>query len=235
MKELQKKLNTMFSDLLFESQRHLYFLDNRSLRSVSKTVETYYPPFDEAKWLPIIARRDRVTEQELKHKWQTINITACDLGHETHDFLEHYNGLQTSSSPQQAAGIKYLKSLQGKYIIVAKELKMYSKRLRYAGTCDLLLYNIITGKFVLADYKTNADIFKTFGMMNEPFEYLESNPYNHYQIQLSLYHLMLKEKGIDIEDRILVYLLANGEYKTYSLYDFTDVLEQDLTSKLMSA
>ena len=39
---------------------------------------------------------------------------------------------------------------------------MYHKKYKFAGTCDTLLYNTHTGKYILTDYKTNEDLFKNF-------------------------------------------------------------------------
>lgn len=225
---IQERVKAMFSDLIFEDRRHLYFVDEKRLPSVSKLVEHHQHPFDENKWLPIIAKRDNVSIHELKHKWLTINQEACDLGHTTHNFLEKFSGIQTPSSPQQIAGIKFFKEILKEYDIVAREIRMYSRKFGYAGTADLLLYHRLTGEYVLADYKTNKDLFKTYGLLKTPFDYLENNPYNHYQLQLSYYQIMLDEVNINISKRLLVYLKADETYKIYELFDFTEYLKSYL-------
>lgn len=219
----------MFSGLSFDSQRHLYFWQGvRVPKSVSAKVEEHEYPFDERKWLPICAKRDNVTEHELRHKWQTTNKEACDLGTETHEFLERYSGLESPTTAQQKAGIQFLKDTLVEHEIVAKEIRMYSRKYNYAGTADLLLRHRTTGNLILADYKTNKDIFKTFGLLKNPFQYLESHPYNKYQLQLSYYQIMLEEINCCISDRLLVYLKADGTYKTFNTVDFTTHLEDYL-------
>lgn len=232
IKHLQDKLKAVFSDLKFDPVKHIYYWQGQRVRkSVTGLVEHHVPPFDEAKWLPICARKEGKTEHELKHEWQTINKEAKVLGTETHDFLEHYNGLKTPSTPQQKASIQFLKDILVDYEIVAKELRMYSRKWKFAGTADLLLRHRQTGKLVIADYKTNKDIFKTFGLMLQPFMYLENHPYNHYQLQLSYYQLMLQEVSCSISERLLVYLKADGTYKIFPLVDFTTYLEDYLTKE----
>lgn len=233
----------MFSDLRFDSQRHLYFVDGVNYPSVSSIVESFAPKFNPSSRMldACVAKVKReeglvLTVQQLQHKWQTINKTACDLGTETHTFMENFSGLQTPRTPQEKAGIEYIKDLRGKYIINLKELRCYSKKYRFAGTMDLPLQ--VVGKewyvVVIDDYKTNGDLFKAYDYMYPPFEYLESTPFNKYQIQLSLYHIMLEEAGLEVINRRIVYLKADGTYKTYNLYDFTSVLKEVLKLRLVA-
>src|SRR5687767_1289149 len=221
IQNITDRIDAMFSDLIFDEQRHLYFVKDRRLPSVSSKVESHAEKFDVNKWAPICARREGITEHEIRHKWQTINKDACDLGHETHDYLEHFNGLKTPSTPQEKAGIKFLTDYLNDYRIVRREIRMYSRKYWYAGTADLLLYNIRTGEFALADYKTNRDLFKGYGFLLPPFQYLECHPYNKYQLQLSYYQLLLKEISINITRRMVIHLKADETYKVYDTYDFT--------------
>ena len=222
---LEERILNIFSPLQFEEARHIYTLDGKRLPSVSKLIERHYEPFNEAKFLPLCAKKEGLTEHELKHQWQTKNKRACDLGHETHTFMENYRGYQVPTSPQQEAGIKYIKSLEGEYRISFRELRAFSRKYQYSGTMDLPLENIATGNYVIDDYKTNGDLFKTYGKFKAPFEYLDSNPYNKYQFQLSYYKIMLEEVGLKVEQNRIVYLMADGNYKIYPLYDFSEELK----------
>lgn len=229
-------INAMFSGLTFESQRHLYFWEGERVhKSITGLVEDHADEFDEAKWLPICAKKEGMTEHELKHKWQTINKQGCELGSETHDFMEMYTGLETPSSPQQVAGIAYLKEALEEYDIVYRELRMYSRKYKFAGTTDLLLKHKITGEYVLADYKTNKDLFKAYGMLKPPFQYLENHPYNKYQLQLSYYQMMLDEINIHVSKRVLVYLRADATYLVYPTWDFVESLHDYLNNKMQNA
>lgn len=231
MKQVQKNLNSLFKDLIFEPVRHTYFRQGRYLPAVSNKVKEYVPEFDEAYWLPRCAKKEKVTEHELKHRWQTINTTACELGTRVHIFLENYTGLQTPSLPQEIAGIKFLKAIAGKYSILARELRGYSLKYGFAGTMDMPLLNLQTGKIVIADWKTNGDLFKSYGYMLPPFRQYENMPYNHYQVQLSLYRGILVEAGFEVEDTWIVHLKADAEFKVYSTYNFLRELSTDMTSK----
>lgn len=225
------RIDSVFSDLVFDEQRHLYFVKNTKLPSVSSKVEAHAEKFDINKWAPICARKEGITEHEIRHKWQTINKDACELGHETHDYLEHFNGLKTPSTPQEKAGVKFLTDHLGEYEIIKREIRMYSKRYKYAGTADLLLRHIGTGDFILADYKTNRDLFKSYNFLLPPFQYLECHPYNKYQLQLSYYQILLEDVAIPIKKRLIIHLKADETYRIFEGVDFTSQLREHLESK----
>ena len=99
--DIRNKISTMFSDLQFDSQRHLYFVEGVKYPSVSSRVELHAPKFDAEKILPYSAKKEGVTVDELRRKWQTINKSACDLGHEVHEFLENFSGIETPDIPKK--------------------------------------------------------------------------------------------------------------------------------------
>lgn len=228
----------MFSDLSFDSQRHLYYWKGmRVPYSVTGLIKNFIPPFNELKMLPLSAAKAsklenrEVSVHELKRRWQLINNTACELGTRTHNFLEHYTGLETPTTPQEIAGVKYIKDLRGKYEISFRELRAYSKEFDFAGTMDIPLKVIGKDEYVIDDYKTTGDLFKAYEYMFTPFSYLESSAYNHYQLQLSYYKIMLEDIGMKIVGTRLVHLMADEQYKIYPLYDFSKELRQYHRSK----
>lgn len=240
MSGLINKLNTVFSDLRFDGQRHLYFVKGKNFPSVSKLVELHAPKFDADLWLPRSVdkynRENPTTPKtiaQLRQEWRKTNEDACDLGHETHDFMEKFTGIQTPKTPQQEAGVKFFKDYMGEYDIVFREFRMRSLKYEYAGTEDLILQHKNTGKIVTADYKTNKDLFKAFRgvYLHAPFENMEMNPYNKIQIQLSYYQIMLEEVGLEVEDRWLVYLKSDGTYRIFKLWNFTKELKLYMDSK----
>lgn len=228
----------MFSDLTFDSQRHLYHWKGKIVPlSVSGLVERHVHKFDPHKIVyggkSIVelsaAKASRnegreISVHELQHSWQTINKNACELGTEIHAFMEEYTGLQTPKLPQERAGIQYIKDVSREYIISFRELRAYSREFNYAGTMDIPLKYKNKDVFVIDDYKTNKDLFKSYDNLKPPFDHLEATPYNKYQLQLSYYQIMLEEIGLEIENRRLVYLKADGTYRIFPLFDFTDDL-----------
>ena len=101
----------------------------------------------------------------------------------------------------------------------------------YAGTFDILLAYRYKGKIVfsLQDFKTNMSLYKDYArsngqMMLSPFDDLYDEPYSHYSLQLSLYSLGLKQIGIDVIDRVIIWLKDDGTYEKIKTPDLTEKL-----------
>lgn len=231
IEEVKNKILQMFSDLNFDKQRHFYFIGTQSYPSVSSKVNSHAEKFNEKKWLRSCAPKRGLTENQLKQQWDTKRDVACERGTDTHDYLEQFDGLRHANTLQKKAGVLFLKEIisEGRYIILFKELRMYHRLYKYAGTADLILWDTWTNSLVIADYKTNEDLFKTFKWLLAPFDYLENNPYNKYQLQLSYYDIILSQVGFKVSERWIVYLKPLGGYKIHKTVDFTKQLS-DLMS-----
>lgn len=101
----------------------------------------------------------------------------------------------------------------------------------YAGTFDILLAYRYKGKIVfsLQDFKTNNSLYNDYArnfeqMMLEPFDDLYDEPLSHYAIQLSLYSLGLKQIGINVVDRVIIWLKEDGTYEKIKTPDLTNTL-----------
>lgn len=230
-------ISNKFKDLRFNELKHEYRVNEKELKPVSNIVGEFKEPFDTEGIATKYAKKHGRTKEAVIAQWKGINDEANELGHTTHRFGEDYAYAKYFDSSDlsvfipvnshQKAVIKYWDELPHYLMPVSLELKMYSKLFDFAGTCDVLLYNSNTGRFILADYKTNKDIFKNFAgnVMLPPFHYMLDMPYNHYQLQLSLYHMLMEEAGYEIEDRVIIWLLPDGTYKLYSTGDFRKMLK----------
>jgi hypothetical protein len=233
IEHVKERINTMFADLSFDSQRHLYYVDGVNYPSVSSMVNLHVEKVDFEKMLPYCAAKEGCTVDELRQKWKTTRDDAARDGTKAHDFFESYTGIETPRTPKERAGVKFLLDILVDYEIVFRELRGYSRKYQFAGTMDLLLRHKLTGRYVIVDYKTNHvdKMFKAYQFLKEPFETLEAHAFNKYQIQLSYYDLMLDEIGVPISERILVHLKEDETYKMFPLYDFKEELCQFLDNK----
>ena len=224
----------MFSDLSFDSRRHLYYLGSEILPSVSKKVADLAPKFNAEKILPYSARKQRTTVPILREQWNNTRDVACAEGTETHTFAEEFNGMQKPLNELQRAAVKFFLEWVHKndYVIIAKECRVYSGKYRYAGTFDLLLQHRYTGKLLLIDYKTNKDLFKSYDYLLPPFTMMEDTPFNKYQLQLSFYRICLQEMGIDIDETYVVWFSRDGRYEILDTSDFTEELKDHMTKQL---
>ena len=102
----------------------------------------------------------------------------------------------------------------------------------YAGTGDIILYNKVKNYFLIADYKTNKDLFKNFKdqKLYYPFSHMLDTPFNKYQLQLSYYQLMLEQVGIPISKRLLLWLHDDATYDAYQMEDMTETIKKELNN-----
>lgn len=232
------QIKQAFGKLIFEPVAHTYTLNGENMLSVSKVVDKYVIPFPEDAALKY-AIKHNLTEDQVKQSWKRNSDSACDFGHGVHDFGENlfYNHSLLPAIPHEKALWLFWQQ-HGLFNVtfslspVACEARVYTLLHHYAGTFDLLLYDHERQGYIIVDYKTNKDLFKNFAgqMMITPFDFLLDTPYNHYQIQLSLYQIPLQDIGINIIDRWVIWLKPDGSYQKYETYDFTSYLRTDLNT-----
>lgn len=233
--QIRMELSEMFADLRFDEARHLYFVNGENYPSVSKKLESHYEKFDKELWLPRCAEKEGIPIWELEKKWDDKRDAACDMGHDTHDFLEHYKpGLDyLADIPQKKAGIKFFKDYihckNPRYTIIYRELRMIHRLFKFCGTTDILLWDNAEQCIVIADWKTNEDLFKTYGYLKAPFDHFQSNPFNKYQLQFSYYQLMIMQSKYKVSNRLLIYLDSEENYTLYPCIDLTKDLTEYLT------
>lgn len=241
---IQQKFNdllTMFDDLEFDEARHLYFVNGDNYPSVSKKLEEHYEKFDEKKWLEIKAPQEGVSVEELRARWHKKRDDACEKGHICHHYLEHFKlGMEhLADTPEKQAGVAFLMNYiykdNPRYYIITQEFRMIQRHFKYCGTTDMLLWDSWTDTIIVADWKTNEDLFKTYGTLKAPFTYLESNPFNKYQLQFSYYQLMVEQSKYKVSERWLIYLEADGMYSLHKTMDFTSDLDSFLKGNYYAA
>ncbi len=119
--QLKARIDKVFKPLTFNDKRHIYYWNGvKVFRSITKQVEEHVEKFDADKvvyggktLIQLSAAKQSklrgvpVTEHELRHEWQTSCKTGQELGTETHDYMEYYDGLKIADTPQKVAGIKF--------------------------------------------------------------------------------------------------------------------------------
>jgi ATP-dependent exoDNAse (exonuclease V) beta subunit len=235
METTKSKIEAYFRGLTFEEMQHEYSIENVGLPSVSKLIKLFHKPFNAEVMSNYTAIKENTTQEQVLKNWDEIREEACNRGHRVHQFAEDfvYNNNIEPICGQEAAVVKFFAEIPEHIQIITVEPKMYHKTMMYAGTCDLLLYNRRTDKFIIVDYKTNKDIFKNYKgkTLSYPFDSLLDSPFNKYQIQLSLYQMLFEQTGFKVEERKLIWLLPDGEYKMYDTDDITKTLTAYLITR----
>ena len=228
---MQNKIKEYFKELQFDAQKHSYEVRGKPLTSVSKTISKYVEKVDFDKIAGFIAKRDGITKAEVLAMWAAKRDNSCLQGTIVHSFGENYfKGKQPTNGFEKAI-VKFWDNIPDYIEPFLFELQMFSETLGIAGTSDIILFNNKTGKFIIADYKTNEDLFKNYKgkTLLAPFEDLLDSPYNKYQLQLSMYQLLFEQCGFEVESRRIIWLKPNGTYENFKTEDLTQKLLKELT------
>jgi hypothetical protein len=233
MEKMRHIIRESFKDLEFNEEKHIYSVGGKAFNgSVSKLIETFYEKFDAPKIAQRTAKYRGITKEEVLAEWAATNKEAIDRGNRVHIFGELYpfNRGMKPSCPQEKAVVKFWEELPEHIIPVGVEIKMYHKIFRFPGTADILLFNTKNQEYIIADYKTNKDLFKNFKekKMLGMFSKFLDNPFNHYQIQLSFYQILLQQLGINVYQRTVIWLQLDGTYRLYHTQDLTEDLNKYL-------
>jgi len=217
-----------FKEIKFNEETHTYTKDKKRLTPVSYVLKNFVEEFDSDKMSGLVAIKRGVSQSVILQEWEDNKNKACELGTKVHLFGEKYcrdRDLKPTNGYEEAI-VKWYKTVPNFIEPLFLELQMFSDALGIAGTADMIFYNKNTGKFSIRDYKTNADLFKNYKgkKMLKPFDNLLDNPYNKYQLQLSLYQILFEQTGYEIESRALVWIKPNGTYEVYKTEDYTKQL-----------
>lgn len=232
MENVRQNILNCFKDLKFDEPTHAYTVANKRLQySVSGLVDKFKIPFDKKKTAYFYALKHGLKQDDVLKMWETTGANACSKGTKVHLFGECYtfNRNLQPSSPEEVAIVKFFTDIPEHIIPCLTEVQMYHKDYMFAGTMDTLLFNTKTNKFIITDFKTNKDLFKNFAgqTLTGPFSGLLDNPYNKYQIQLSLYQILFEQTGLEVSHRKIIHLKEN-EYALYDAENYTDILKDQL-------
>lgn len=229
MESLQQIKNA-FNRLTFKESTHQYFVDGKPLKtSVSGLIKKFTPEVNFKEIAKAIDKRDALPSGATSELWKLKSDAACSKGTKVHYFGELY-AFHRNIKPtcnQEKAIVAFWRDLPKHIIPVFTELQMYHFERMFGGTADIILYNTETKKFIIADYKTNEDLFKNFNeqKLKAPFHYKLNNAYNKYQIQFSLYQILFEQTGFEVEKRCLIWLKNNATYEMFFTEDYTEPLK----------
>ena len=186
-------------------------------------------------------------------EWKFKNLVATTTGSMVHEYGEslgnmlngNYLGITEANKakfikdknwliptrPKEKAILSFFQDLNENLHFVLAEAKMYTECLKenLAGTADILFYykdpkDDSKSGLCIFDYKTNAEITKSFSrengkMLLPPFDDYYDEPKSIYTLQLSTYSIPLQDLGFNIIARRLVWLKDDGTYEIIPLKD----------------
>jgi len=225
-------IKNFFKDLSFNEDKHLYTVNNDILPSVSKLIKSYHEEFNAHAASLGTAQKTGKSQEQVLQEWKETGDEARSRGHRVHHFGEMYPWDRTliPRCAQEWAVKKFWDELPEHIVPAFMELRMYHKIYKYAGTADILLFNTIDRTFILADYKTNKDLFKNFKgqKLRFPFTNYLDTPFSKYTLQLSYYQMLFEQTGSKISRRIIIWLDLEGNYQMYNTENEMDKLNYEL-------
>lgn len=219
--------------LTFRGETHEYHYFGRPLSSVTTLVHRFVPEFNEYLHSERVARRKRVSQDEILAEWRRKADRATALGTLAHAEAERCvwqiwdrgyfePDLRLAEVPYGDETFKHCRGVWA-YLSYASwlpysrgllpELRIAHPDWALAGTIDLWHCDA-QGQVTLLDWKTSKEI-TPFGWDNmlPPLDDLSDGNYWTYALQLNTYALILKEQyGVPVDRLLLVHLGRAGSF-----------------------
>lgn len=157
-------------------------------------------------------------------------------------YIADKNWLIPTRTKEEAA-LKFWNEFPDNMWVVLPETKVYTSAnpniqysKNFAGTFDLLVYfkhptDDSKSGLIIMDWKTNRELYKEYSRTNHkmlyyPFDDLYDEPFGGYTIQLSAYNLCLKDIGLKVLGRRIIWLKDDGTYEIIPTTDKTDLIKK---------
>ena len=203
-------------EIKLEESTHKYILtghEDIAFTSVTTCISEFFDKFDKEavayKLVTTIPKYKGRSAEDLIKEWEE----SANYGTAVHKEIEDYIKLKKTPKIDRAiAGVNWLtKYLQKSDYEVFSEVIVYCKELKIAGTVDLLVFDKVSQKYSILDWKTSKEI-KTDSYKMKTGNKPETNDlldckFNHYALQLSLYRYLLeKSYNLPLDDQLIIHL-----------------------------
>lgn len=230
IKELQ-----YFKGIEFHEQEHYYTLNDYKFNcSVTQLIETYTQEFDSETISQMVANKKGVSQQEVLDEWKKENEFSCIKGSYIHlkaqslwmetDYEIDYDAIDNNVDKERLKkeydimskqAISFYNDYKDTYDMIQDEFIVWSKDFDIAGSIDGIMYNKLTQKCCILDFKSNKDlqfISKYHKKMKAPLQNFDDVNGQHYYLQLSIYrYLIEKYTNIKVDELFIVYFNANAD------------------------
>ena len=203
-------------EIKLEESTHTYILTDHediAFTSVTTCISEFFDKFDKEavayKLVTTIPKYKGRSVEDLIEEWEE----SANYGTAVHKEIEDYIKLKKTPDIDRAiAGVNWLnKYLQKSDYEVFAEVIVYCKELKIAGTVDILVFDKVSQKYSILDWKTSKEI-KTDSYKMKTGNKPETNDlldckFNHYALQLSLYRYLLeKNYNLQLDDQLIIHL-----------------------------
>jgi hypothetical protein len=201
--------------LTFDALLHRYWIDGETRLVTSVTAFAKRRVFHQEVVARRLARLQRCTKEYLLQKW----TGATDLGVELHGAIDdHLNGrvTQTQNVATEFAFFLAWRQQHTDWKAWRTEWRVFSKRLRLAGTLDAL-FQLSDGSWVLIDWKR--------------VDKVTSDKKDEWTRQLNLYRYLLVKYGIIVSRLLVVVLHPSNE----GFVEYDIAIDDAMTAALVQA
>ena len=217
-----------FKDIQFHEEEHFYTLkDYRFGISTTSLIEQYGQKFDSDKISQMVANKRGISQQEVLDEWEKENEFSCIKGSLIHCFAQglwmnnpykidyseikniDIDRLKKEISIMQKQAVNFYEDYKNMYDMLQDEFIVWSKEYDIAGSIDGLMYNKLTQKACILDFKSNKKlefVSQYKKKMKVPLQKMDDVNGQHYYLQLSIYrYLIEKYTNIKIDELFIVY------------------------------
>lgn len=253
--------------IVFDEDPHDYWVKGVRYPSVTKLIHAYFPVFNASRVATRMAQRihlkkyeqywifaystdrkklpvDTIAHSIISH-WDRKNGEASALGTQLHRYIELiYNDVVPNEAEMVGAcpertyfeSFKFEMESQG-YVPYRTEYMLWDENYKIAGMIDMLVYNTLTKKFEIWDWKRSKRIEhkNRFGKGYTICRDLDDCNYNHYTLQLNCYKWLL-ERNYDITIsamKIIIFHPNNDQYMIYNLSDHGSRISRMMDKRLL--
>ena len=207
-------------NITFDEPTHVY-LDNEGSDYISVTtvVNRFFPVFDSAGAAARVSKREGISIPKVLARWDAKRDASCEYGTAVHNYAENVVKKRRNPKPISApmsmaydAVDEALRMISVHYEVLGSECIVFDPLYRVSGTIDLPLRHRETGRYCIADWKTNEaiDLTPRFpGMGLPPISHIPDCNGNHYRIQFALYAQIMRATG---------YVPADTEFSNAIIY-----------------
>lgn len=193
-------------EVAFYEEEHIYYFKGEKLPSVSSYIEMYSNPFDpDGIIIERTAAKKGISVEELREEWDENSNLAREFGTLVHAKYELM--LHGIIEPNEL-----IKKLLEDYELIDTEVILFDEK--FAGQCDVLMYDKKKKGIILLDFKTNKKPITKENPYNKfmlgPYLDLPDTPYGHYTVQLNMYRTLLEKWGLKIKDMNLIQVSSEG-------------------------
>jgi hypothetical protein len=244
---------------------HSYLIDGEPSNSpsVTRLLKKFKREFDKQGNAARVAKRMRVSVNQVLADWDINNLYSTTLGSMLHKYIENFycnkrvefegkfDGLGFDEKKQIVLNfpklVGYFQNFydDNKHLICVKNEIVLGDLddTRVCGMSDLLCYNTQTDSLEILDFKTNKKMESKskYGNLLFPFDDMSEGELNEYTIQLNTYkYFVEKYTNLKIDKlKIVWFNVKNDNYIVYELDDIqskiTAMFDQFKSSVLFAA